>query len=51
MTHLTTPDGTPASGFAFGAMQFGGNAVEADARAMYDACRAAGVNHFDTAAS
>ncbi len=49
MTHLTTPDGTPASGFAFGTMQFGGKADEADARAMFDACRAAGINHFDTA--
>ena len=49
MTDLTSPNGTPASRFAFGAMQFGGNASEADARAMYDACRDAGITHFDTA--
>jgi aryl-alcohol dehydrogenase-like predicted oxidoreductase len=34
---------------AFGTMQFGGNADEAASRAMFDACRAAGVTHFDTA--
>lgn len=49
MTHLTTPGGTPASRFAFGAMQFGGKADETAARAMYDAARAAGITHFDTA--
>ena len=49
MTQLTTPDGTPVSRFAFGTMQFGGRADETDSRAMYDACRAAGINHFDTA--
>lgn len=38
-----------SSRFAFGAMQFGGTASEADSAAMYDACRAAGVTHFDTA--
>ncbi|MFW8637279.1 aldo/keto reductase [Cribrihabitans pelagius] len=46
---LTTPDGTPASRFAFGSMQFGGRADEAQSAAMYAACRAAGINHFDTA--
>lgn len=46
---LTTPDGTPAGGFAFGTMQFGGRADAAASRAMYDACRAAGISHFDTA--
>ena len=30
-------------------MQFGGTADETDSRAMYDACRAAGINFFDTA--
>jgi aryl-alcohol dehydrogenase-like predicted oxidoreductase len=30
-------------------MQFGGSADEAASRGMYDACRAAGVNFFDTA--
>ena len=39
----------PSSRFAFGAMQFGGTASAEDARAMYHACRAAGVAHFDTA--
>lgn len=46
---LTSPDGTPASRLAFGAMQFGGNADAADSHAMYDLARAAGINHFDTA--
>ena len=50
MTHaLTTADGTPASRFAFGTMQFGGKADAAESRAMFDACRAAGINLFDTA--
>lgn len=47
--HLTTIDGTPISRFAFGTMQFGGKADETASAAMYDACRAAGINHFDTA--
>lgn len=46
---LTAPDGTPASRFAFGTMQFGGRADEAQSARMYAACRAAGINHFDTA--
>lgn len=46
---LVSPDQTPASAFSFGTMQFGGKADEGDARAMYDACRAAGLNFFDTA--
>ena len=33
----------------FGTMQFGGTADEAASRAMYDACRVAGLVHFDTA--
>ncbi len=49
MTHLTALDGTPVSALCFGAMQFGGKASEADSRAMFDACRAAGVTFFDTA--
>ena len=36
---------------AFGTMQFGGTADEGASRAMFDACRAAGVTHFDTATS
>ena len=49
MTQLTSPNGTPASRFAFGCMQFGGKADAAESRAMFDACRAAGLTHFDTA--
>lgn len=47
--HLTTSDGTPASKLAFGTMQFGGHADADASREMYDAARAAGINHFDTA--
>jgi len=46
---LTTHDGTAVAPFAFGTMQFGGRADAADSRAMFDACRAAGIAHFDTA--
>lgn len=50
MTHpITSPDGTPMSRLCFGAMQFGGTADAAQSRAMYDSCRAAGINFFDTA--
>ncbi|MEM7641790.1 MAG: aldo/keto reductase [Pseudomonadota bacterium] len=49
MTHLTALDGTPASTLCFGAMQFGGTADETASRAMFDACRAAGLTFFDTA--
>jgi len=48
-TALTSPDGTPASRFAFGTMQFGGAADEAASRAMFDACLDADITHFDTA--
>lgn len=41
MTHPLT--------LAFGTMQFGGRADETASRAMFDACLAAGVTHFDTA--
>ncbi|WP_432817117.1 aldo/keto reductase [Sulfitobacter sp. JB4-11] len=46
---LTSPGGAPASLLAFGTMQFGGRADDAASRAMFDACIAAGINHFDTA--
>ncbi|UOA28492.1 aldo/keto reductase [Pseudosulfitobacter sp. DSM 107133] len=49
MTQLTAPDGTPASRLTFGAMQFGGTADADNSRAMFDACRGAGITHFDTA--
>jgi len=46
---LTTASGAPISRLTFGTMQFGGKADAAASRAMYDAARAAGINHFDTA--
>ncbi|MCP4821546.1 MAG: aldo/keto reductase, partial [Shimia sp.] len=46
---ITSPDGTPASQFAFGCMQFGGSADERASTEMFDACLAAGITHFDTA--
>ncbi|TDK43859.1 aldo/keto reductase [Antarcticimicrobium luteum] len=46
---LTTPDGSPAGRFAFGTMQFGGRADAGASRAMFEACRADGLAHFDTA--
>ena len=46
---LTSPDGTPISDFCFGAMQFGGKADAPTSAALFDACRAAGINFFDTA--
>ena len=49
MTKLLTRDGTPVSPFAFGTMQFGGKADANESRALFDVCRAAGINHFDTA--
>jgi 1-deoxyxylulose-5-phosphate synthase len=50
MTHsITSVSNHPASGFAFGTMQFGQGASETDSKAMFDACRAIGINHFDTA--
>jgi len=49
MTHLLSQNSTPAGRFAFGTMQFGGKADKAASRAMYDAARAAGITHFDTA--
>jgi aryl-alcohol dehydrogenase-like predicted oxidoreductase len=46
---ILTLSGAAVSRFAFGTMQFGGRADAEQGRAMYDACRAAGINHFDTA--
>ena len=48
-TPMTTPNGASVSRFCFGAMQFGGTASHADSKAMFDACREAGQNFFDTA--
>lgn len=49
MTHLKTLNGADISALTFGTMQFGGTADAAESRAMYDAARGAGINHFDTA--
>lgn len=50
MTHpLKTASGAPLSRLTFGTMQFGGTADAAASEAMYDAARAVGINHFDTA--
>ena len=46
---FTTIGGKPVSQFSFGTMQFGGNADEATSGEMYDTCRKAGINFFDTA--
>ena len=39
----------PPVQLAFGTMQFGGTADQTQSRALYDACRDAGITHFDTA--
>lgn len=49
MTKMTLLNGTPVSRLAFGTMQFGGTADAKASQAMYDACRAADITHFDTA--
>jgi len=41
--------GVSVSELCFGTMSFGGDADEADAAAMYAACREAGINFFDCA--
>ncbi|MFK7746454.1 MAG: aldo/keto reductase [Roseobacter sp.] len=46
---LTSLDGTPASRFAFGTMQFGGRADAAASQQMFDECMDAGITHYDTA--
>ncbi|EKE43980.1 oxidoreductase [Oceaniovalibus guishaninsula JLT2003] len=49
MNAITTLSGAPLSRLCFGAMQFGGAADASASRAMFEACRAAGINAFDTA--
>ncbi|MEM7470497.1 MAG: aldo/keto reductase [Pseudomonadota bacterium] len=49
MRALRSADGTPISSLCFGCMQFGGTADLKASSAMYDACRAAHINFFDTA--
>lgn len=46
---MKTLSGDPVIPFAFGTMQFGGNADERASAEMFEACRQAGLNHFDTA--
>ena len=46
---ITSLNGTPLSPLTFGTMQFGGRADAAESRAMFEAARAAGITHFDTA--
>lgn len=46
---MKTLSGQPVSQFSFGTMQFGGKADESESAAMYNACRDAGINFFDTA--
>lgn len=46
---ITAPDNTPLSPLTFGTMQFGGSADASASQAMYEAARAAGITHFDTA--
>jgi aryl-alcohol dehydrogenase-like predicted oxidoreductase len=46
---LTLFSGAQPARFAFGTMQFGGSADAEASRALFDACRAAGIAHFDTA--
>ncbi|RLJ59369.1 aryl-alcohol dehydrogenase-like predicted oxidoreductase [Litoreibacter meonggei] len=49
MIHLTTANGAPASKHCFGTMQFGGKADIVASQSMYEDCRTAGINFFDTA--
>lgn len=48
-TKMNSISGAPISNFSFGTMQFGENADEAESQKMYEACRTAGINFFDTA--
>ncbi len=49
MTRLHAKDGSSASSLCFGCMQFGGTADARSSQAMFEACRNAGLNFFDTA--
>ncbi|SCZ51078.1 aldo/keto reductase [Epibacterium ulvae] len=46
---LTTPSGASHGQYVFGTMQFGGRADATASREMFEACRTAGLRHFDTA--
>jgi len=49
MTQMTTISGATAGRLTFGTMQWGGRADADESHAMFEACRAAGLTHFDTA--
>lgn len=49
MDALKTLNGQAASSLCFGCMQFGGSADAEASHAMFEACRATGLNLFDTA--
>lgn len=49
MRPITSPNGTPASNFSFGTMQFGGKSSESESEAVFRQSREAGINFFDTA--
>lgn len=51
LTGMRTKTGHRMSRLGFGAMQFGRTADAGQAQDMFDACIAAGINHFDTAYS
>ncbi len=51
MTKLTLLNGTPLSPGVFGTMQFGGTANAKASQELFEACRHAGIAHFDTAVS
>ncbi|MEM0977092.1 MAG: aldo/keto reductase [Pseudomonadota bacterium] len=49
MVQLRTLSDEPISALAFGTMQFGGGSDAKTSRAVFDACRAVGINTFDCA--
>jgi aryl-alcohol dehydrogenase-like predicted oxidoreductase len=49
MPQLESINGTPASRFCFGTMQFGGGSDETESAACFNACRETGINFFDSA--
>jgi len=49
MSILKAQDGASVSSLCFGCMQFGGTADAAASQAMFEACRVADINFYDTA--
>ena len=49
MKEINAQDGSKTSTLCFGCMQFGGTADSAASQAMFEACKEAGINFFDTA--